>query len=76
MTNLKFFRSNPYRPGAGQEPPYLAGRTYEQNEFTRLLGQEIIAGIIKQTVDRITVCDKYVQIEFKCGVIFARQYVE
>ena len=42
MTNLKFFRSNPYRPGAGQEPPYLAGRTYEQNEFTRLLGQEII----------------------------------
>lgn len=35
-------RTNPYRPGAGQEPPYLAGRTYEQTEFLRLLEQEII----------------------------------
>lgn len=32
--------------------------------------------IIKQTVDRITVCDKYMQIKFKCGVTFARQYVK
>lgn len=32
--------------------------------------------IIKQTVDRITICDKYMQMKFKCGVTFARQYVE
>lgn len=32
--------------------------------------------IIKQMVDMITVCDKYMQIKFKCGVTFARQYVE
>lgn len=32
--------------------------------------------IIKQTVDRITIYDKYMQIKFKCGVTFARQYVE
>jgi type II secretory pathway predicted ATPase ExeA len=30
---------NPFRPGAGHTPPYLAGRTSEQNEFRRLLGQ-------------------------------------
>lgn len=32
--------------------------------------------IIKQTVDRITVCDKYMQIKFKCGVTVDRKYVE
>ncbi|MCB2230029.1 ATP-binding protein [bacterium] len=33
---------NPFRPGAGHLPPYLAGRTQEQSEFTRLLDQETI----------------------------------
>lgn len=33
---------NPFRPGAGHTPPYLAGRQYEQKEFLRLLSQERI----------------------------------
>ena len=34
--------ANPFRPGAGHMPPYLAGRQNETNEFLRLLKQEII----------------------------------
>jgi len=34
--------SNPFRPGAGHQPPYLAGRNREQREFENLLDQEII----------------------------------
>ena len=33
---------NPYRPGAGHMPPYLAGREGEYAEFDRLLGQDQI----------------------------------
>ena len=33
---------NPFRPGAGHPPPYLAGRTEEKDAFRRLLGQEVI----------------------------------
>jgi len=33
---------NPFRPGAGHRPPYLAGRNEETKEFSRLLGQKII----------------------------------
>ena len=33
---------NPYRPGAGHMPPYLAGRVEESREFDRLLGQDVI----------------------------------
>lgn len=33
---------NPFRPGAGHMPPYLAGRETESKEFKRLLGQEVI----------------------------------
>lgn len=33
---------NPFRPGAGHMPPYLAGRNQETNEFRRLLSQETI----------------------------------
>jgi len=36
------FFSNPFRPGAGHSPPYLAGRVTERNEFQRLLEQEVI----------------------------------
>lgn len=31
--------SNPFRSGAGHQPPYLAGRANERREFARLLGQ-------------------------------------
>ena len=34
--------TNPFRPGAGHTPPYLAGREAERTEFQRLLGQTII----------------------------------
>ena len=34
--------TNPFRPGAGHQPPYLAGRRAEQREFARLLEQETI----------------------------------
>ena len=33
---------NPFRPGAGHPPPYLAGRTSEIREFERLLSQPVI----------------------------------
>lgn len=33
---------NPFRPGAGHMPPYLAGRTLEQDEFGKALRQETI----------------------------------
>ncbi len=34
--------ANPFVPGSGHAPPYLAGRTLEQDEFRRLLRQPII----------------------------------
>ena len=34
--------ANPFRPGAGHMPPYLAGRENETAEFVRLLGQDVI----------------------------------
>lgn len=34
--------SNPFRPGAGHKPPWLAGRQAERQEFLRLLRQETI----------------------------------
>lgn len=33
---------NPFRPGAGHMPPYLAGRETEQNEFQKLVEQDVI----------------------------------
>lgn len=33
---------NPYRPAAGHQPPYLAGRNKEKEEFQKLLEQEIV----------------------------------
>ncbi len=33
---------NPFRPGAGHRPPYLAGRKAEQSEFRKLLEQTTI----------------------------------
>jgi AAA ATPase domain len=34
--------SNPFRPGAGHMPPYLAGRDDEKREFSRLVKQSTI----------------------------------
>ena len=33
---------NPFRPGAGHPPPYLAGRGDERKEFEKLLDQEVV----------------------------------
>ena len=40
MTNPVF--RNPFRPGAGHMPPYLAGREDETEQFLRLLEQDVI----------------------------------
>jgi hypothetical protein len=38
---------NPFRPGAGHMPPYLAGRADEEAQFKRLLGQrEILENLV------------------------------
>ena len=38
---------NPFRPGAGHMPPYLAGREEEKEEFARLLDQQsILANLV------------------------------
>lgn len=34
--------ANPFRPGAGHMPPYLAGRVAEQEQFRKLLRQDVI----------------------------------
>ncbi len=34
--------ANPFRPGAGHMPPYLAGREKEKKDFDRFLAQEVI----------------------------------
>ncbi|MCE2455780.1 MAG: AAA family ATPase [Gemmatimonadetes bacterium] len=33
---------NPFRPGAGHTPPYLAGRKEERREFLKLLNQDVV----------------------------------
>jgi AAA+ ATPase superfamily predicted ATPase len=40
MPNKSF--QNPFRPGAGHQPPYLAGREKETKEFKKLLKQSVI----------------------------------
>lgn len=40
MSDLSYL--NPFRPGAGHVPPYLAGRSSEQEEMRRLLHQTTI----------------------------------
>ena len=42
MTETKIEFRNPFRPGAGHMPPYLAGRNSEMHEFKRLLEQDVI----------------------------------
>jgi len=39
---MKVKFTNPFRPGAGHMPPYLAGREEEKTEFARLLSQTTI----------------------------------
>lgn len=39
---LKTRLANPFRPGAGHMPPYLAGRVKERDGFQKLLEQDVI----------------------------------
>ncbi len=39
--NTQLFE-NPFRPGAGHQPPYLAGRTTETSEICKYLGQNTV----------------------------------
>ncbi len=41
-TKKESVKRNPFRPGAGHMPPFLAGRSDEEKEFRRLLEQEIV----------------------------------
>jgi hypothetical protein len=41
MSSIPHF-SNPFRPGAGHMPPYLAGREHETKEFLKLTSQDTI----------------------------------
>lgn len=34
--------SNPFKPGAGHSPPFLAGREREAEEFAKLLNQDVV----------------------------------
>src|SRR5688572_23702822 len=40
---------NPFRPGAGHAPPYLAGRTEEQEELRKVLSQKVITQNLQVT---------------------------
>jgi AAA ATPase domain len=40
VTEQKIVFKNPFQPGAGHPPPYLAGREREKAEFSRLLTQD------------------------------------
>ncbi len=42
MVTTTSILTNPFRPGAGHQPPYLAGRSAERLEFERLLEQDVI----------------------------------
>lgn len=42
MSTPDYSFENPFRPGAGHMPPYLAGRTDELDEFRKALRQRII----------------------------------
>ena len=67
--------SNPFRPGAGQKPPYLAGRTTEQNEFIKLLKQSpvlenlIITGL--RGVGKTSLLDSLQPIAVSSGWLWA-----
>jgi hypothetical protein len=39
---MQLVPANPFRPGAGHMPLYLAGREEEKNEFRKLLRQSVI----------------------------------
>jgi hypothetical protein len=63
--------TNPFRPGAGHTPPYLAGRGKETKEFKRLLDQEVILENLILTglrgVGKTVLLDTFKPIAIKAG---------
>jgi hypothetical protein len=70
MSTVRKF-SNPFRPGAGHYPPYLAGRGKEINEFKKLLEQEVILDNLVLTglrgVGKTVLMDTFKPIAIKSG---------
>lgn len=66
---------NPFRPGAGHPPPYLAGREGEQAEFERLLRQTVVLENVVLTglrgVGKTVLLDSFKPIAIKSGWLWA-----
>ncbi|HEY8376231.1 MAG TPA: AAA family ATPase [Nannocystis sp.] len=68
---MEIFFANPYRPGAGHMPPYLAGRDREQAEFRKLLEQDVILSNVVLTglrgVGKTVLLDRFRDIAREAG---------
>jgi len=67
--------TNPFRPGAGHMPPYLAGRTKQTQEFQKLLEQTIVTKNLVLTglrgVGKTVLLDTLKPIAVKVGWLWA-----
>ncbi|MDR2014841.1 MAG: hypothetical protein LBP99_04365 [Azoarcus sp.] len=73
MSDLSYL--NPFRPGAGHMPPYLAGRNVEQEEMRRLLHQAVITENMVLTglrgVGKTVLLEKLKPLAIQCGWLWA-----
>lgn len=67
--------NNPFRPGAGHQPPYLAGRIKEKEEFKSLLMQDVILNNLILTglrgVGKTVLLDSFKSIAQESGWMWA-----
>lgn len=67
--------TNPFRPGAGHKPPYLAGRVEEKEEFKNLLKQEVVLNNLILTglrgVGKTVLLDSFKSIAQESGWMWA-----
>ena len=68
-------RKNPFRPGAGHEPPYLAGRAQDHLRFRSLLEQETVLENLVVTglrgVGKTVLLESFKPIAVECGWVWA-----
>ena len=68
-------RVNPFRPGAGHQPPYLAGRAEDQRRFRSLLEQDTILQNLVLTglrgVGKTVLLESFKPIATECGWAWA-----
>lgn len=66
--------TNPFRPGAGHMPPYLAGREKEVDEFRKLIRQKIVLDNMVLTglrgVGKTVLLDTFKPIAIKSGWVW------